>query len=450
MNKAVIVLVSVGVTLVAAGCKKKQKMTCEKLYERVSSCFSAKERERPDKSKFVAECKQEIKHKAYRKQALECARKSDCAAFKMCLNKAEVAELREKIQRALKSGQWDVMAFLGCVTAEYKDPLKSICKQALPAAYKFYTAQVQAVRDRPMSKRTDQRSMVCGDLRTLARALGGEARAEVEKLCAQARLSWDVFDAIAAARSRLAELTKKTPPKKAAAKKRPPDVSGLGVLGELRKQLHKGAPSACYTVDDRLAKEVGAWATPHRKALYKQCFVAIGKVVLGRVVADNSCPEVARKLQRRITKRNRTAPGFKSLLKRAKTVCSGGSGYGLGGLGGLRPANGGPQVRMSKGSVTGGLDAATIRRIIRRHMLELKYCYSSIGLPTDPNLAGVVKMSFTITSSGAVGGVSVASSTLNHPATERCIGRAVRRWRFPKPEGSMPYVTFPFHFKPRP
>ena len=108
-----------------------------------------------------------------------------------------------------------------------------------------------------------------------------------------------------------------------------------------------------------------------------------------------------------------------------------------------------PRVFMSRANVTGGLDAATIRRVIRRHLSEIQYCYVTVGLPSNPNLNGMVKVSFTISPTGLVGSVQTASSTLGSPRTEACIKSAVRRWRFPKPEGSMPFVTYPFHFRPK-
>lgn len=126
----------------------------------------------------------------------------------------------------------------------------------------------------------------------------------------------------------------------------------------------------------------------------------------------------------------------------------GGVGIGGGGFGIGKYKSRRPRVFMSRASVTGGLDAATIRRVIRRHLQEIQYCYVSVGLPSNPKLAGMVKVTFTISPSGLVGQVQVSSSTLNHPRTEGCIRAAVRRWRFPKPEGSMPFVTYPFHFKP--
>lgn len=126
----------------------------------------------------------------------------------------------------------------------------------------------------------------------------------------------------------------------------------------------------------------------------------------------------------------------------------GGVGIGGGGFGIGKYRSRKPRVFMSRASVTGGLDAATIRRVIRRHLQEIQYCYVSVGLPSNPKLAGMVKVSFTIGATGLVGQVQISATTLNNPRTESCIRSAVRRWRFPKPEGSMPFVTYPFHFKP--
>ncbi|MFH2009050.1 MAG: AgmX/PglI C-terminal domain-containing protein [bacterium] len=130
----------------------------------------------------------------------------------------------------------------------------------------------------------------------------------------------------------------------------------------------------------------------------------------------------------------------------------GGGGFGLGGrgLGVGKYKTGQPQVFMSRATVMGGLDAATIRRVIRRHLAEVKYCYVSVGLPTNPRLQGQVKVRFQIRGTGRVGRVDIAATTLNHPKTEGCIKTAMRRWRFPRPEGAMPVVLYPFHFKPGP
>jgi TonB family protein len=87
--------------------------------------------------------------------------------------------------------------------------------------------------------------------------------------------------------------------------------------------------------------------------------------------------------------------------------------------------------------------------VIRRHLQEIQYCYVSVGLPTNPNLGGMVKVTFVIGPDGRVTGAGIGSTTLGHDGTESCIVSAVRRWRFPRPEGQLPYVTYPFHFRPR-
>jgi TonB family protein len=105
---------------------------------------------------------------------------------------------------------------------------------------------------------------------------------------------------------------------------------------------------------------------------------------------------------------------------------------------------------MGRASVTGSLDKELIRRIIRRHINEVRYCYEK-ELGSQPKLAGKVELRFTIETDGQVVTAQVASSTLGHREAEACIARAVRRWRFPKSAGGgLSVVNYPFVFKPAP
>ena len=100
------------------------------------------------------------------------------------------------------------------------------------------------------------------------------------------------------------------------------------------------------------------------------------------------------------------------------------------------------------GQVKGSLDKAIIRRIVRAHISEVRHCYNN-GLTEDPDLGGRVNVQFTISPTGKVPVAVVASSTLDHEATETCISRAVKRWKFPKPEGGgSVVVTYPFVLAP--
>jgi TonB family protein len=121
-----------------------------------------------------------------------------------------------------------------------------------------------------------------------------------------------------------------------------------------------------------------------------------------------------------------------------------GSGYGrgAGGLGGRRGSA--PRIRSGAAMVKGSLSKEVIRRIVHRHINEVKFCYER-QLAKRPDLSGRVAVKFIISGTGAVQMAAVASSTLGDPSVENCIAQAVRRWTFPQPEGGgIVIVTYPF------
>jgi len=121
-----------------------------------------------------------------------------------------------------------------------------------------------------------------------------------------------------------------------------------------------------------------------------------------------------------------------------------GSGYGrgAGGLGGRRGSV--PSIRSGAAMVKGSLSKEVIRRIVHRHINEVKFCYER-QLATRPDLSGRVSIKFIISGTGAVQMAAVESSTLGDPSVENCIAGAVRRWTFPQPEGGgIVIVTYPF------
>lgn len=104
----------------------------------------------------------------------------------------------------------------------------------------------------------------------------------------------------------------------------------------------------------------------------------------------------------------------------------------------------GPKVRPGPATAEGGLDKELIRRTIRRHLNEVRYCYQR-ELQVDPNLSGRVVVHFTISATGRVVLSRVKSSTVARASVGHCISRAVRRWSFPKPaQPSITIVTYPF------
>jgi TonB family protein len=103
-----------------------------------------------------------------------------------------------------------------------------------------------------------------------------------------------------------------------------------------------------------------------------------------------------------------------------------------------------PRVISSGAEVRGSLSKESIRRVIQRHLNEVRFCYEE-ALRRRPELAGRVQTAFLIAPSGAVQQASIAESSLNSPEVEDCIVRAVRRWPFPAPEGGG-YVTVRYPF----
>jgi TonB family protein len=119
-------------------------------------------------------------------------------------------------------------------------------------------------------------------------------------------------------------------------------------------------------------------------------------------------------------------------------------GYGRG-VGGFRGRSAGvPQVRSGGAEVRGSLSKEVIRRVVRRHINEVKFCYEQ-QLNARPDLSGRVTTRFVISPTGSVQSAMVANSSLRNEAVESCIVRAVRRWTFPAPDGGgVVVVNYPF------
>jgi TonB family protein len=116
-------------------------------------------------------------------------------------------------------------------------------------------------------------------------------------------------------------------------------------------------------------------------------------------------------------------------------------------LGDRKPRPPVPEMLGGKPIVTGALDMETVRRIVRQHNNETKYCYEK-QLITRPDLAGRVTVKFTIGGSGAVIAAAVQESTVEDRTLESCITDRIRRWGFPEPRGGgVVVVTYPFVFR---
>jgi hypothetical protein len=107
-----------------------------------------------------------------------------------------------------------------------------------------------------------------------------------------------------------------------------------------------------------------------------------------------------------------------------------------------------PEVIPSRAEVRGGLDKEIVRRIVRQHLNEVRFCYDE-ALARTPTLAGRVVVQFTIAGTGKVLASVLQSSTLGSAAVESCIVGATRRWLYPAPlGGGLVSVSYPFQLAP--
>jgi hypothetical protein len=92
------------------------------------------------------------------------------------------------------------------------------------------------------------------------------------------------------------------------------------------------------------------------------------------------------------------------------------------------------------------LDKEIVRRVIRQHKNEVRFCYE-LGLSVKPELNGRVVTQFTIANNGRVLSSVVSESSMADRDVEQCIAQAVRRWEFPSTQ-QMTMVSYPFVLTP--
>jgi len=119
-------------------------------------------------------------------------------------------------------------------------------------------------------------------------------------------------------------------------------------------------------------------------------------------------------------------------------------GYGTGVARIRRRGERNVNISVGRPIIMGSLSMEIIRRVIRSHRDQIKYCYSK-ELTRAPNLRGKVAVKFTISPKGYVTQATVSQTTLRNAAVERCITQKIRTWKFPEPKGGgIVIVNYPF------
>lgn len=102
-----------------------------------------------------------------------------------------------------------------------------------------------------------------------------------------------------------------------------------------------------------------------------------------------------------------------------------------------------PQVRLGDGKLDGKLPIEVVRRFVRQHIAEYRYCYEQL-LGTKPDAKGEVVIHFVIAPTGAV--VSAEASKHFDDGVDKCVTERIKALEFPKPEAGTVDVHLPLDF----
>ena len=124
---------------------------------------------------------------------------------------------------------------------------------------------------------------------------------------------------------------------------------------------------------------------------------------------------------------------------------SGNTGYGsggnIGGKGGTHIEAGGAEEAFE-----GSMDREAIKRVVQRHLKQLRACYNRV-LDKNPSAQGKVVLNWTILAKGRVGKARSVNSEISNKKMLNCMTRRLKAWKFPAPpDGQVGDITYPFIF----
>ena len=99
--------------------------------------------------------------------------------------------------------------------------------------------------------------------------------------------------------------------------------------------------------------------------------------------------------------------------------------------------------KLGKMKGSGKLDGGAIKKVFKKRMKAIRYCYEK-ALKRNDSLKGKVKIKFTIGPAGRVTDIKVTKNSTGDGSVGDCIKKKVKSWRFPKPEGGSVTVSYPF------
>ena len=97
-------------------------------------------------------------------------------------------------------------------------------------------------------------------------------------------------------------------------------------------------------------------------------------------------------------------------------------------------------------TILGGLSRSLIDAVIKRNLSQIRYCYQR-QLAKEPDLGGKITVKFVISRDGSVARTSIDKTTMNSQKVESCIQNRFMKFTFPKPDGGIVIVKYPFVFQ---
>ena len=95
----------------------------------------------------------------------------------------------------------------------------------------------------------------------------------------------------------------------------------------------------------------------------------------------------------------------------------------------------------------GNLNKESIRRVIMSRAGAYQNCYEQ-QFASKKDLHGKIEFKIMISGVGNVILSAIHSTSLNNPTVEKCIGRQIKKLKFPAPKhGKRTMIRYPLHFK---
>jgi hypothetical protein len=106
-----------------------------------------------------------------------------------------------------------------------------------------------------------------------------------------------------------------------------------------------------------------------------------------------------------------------------------------------------PDTTVTETRPAGFCEKGAVQRVVLGRSGAYRACYE-VELQRHPELAGRVELRFTIEPDGSVSGIAVTSDELGSPSVTNCLVKQVSGLNFPKPDGGICVIRWPFKFQP--